>query len=73
MKIVITLEGGIITSVSSDRDIDAQVIIVDYDTDWVDDTDDFNIVEIDGNSAHVYHELDIDFNQSYVDKMSNLI
>ena len=74
MKLVVVLEGGLITSVVTDdlkKEID--VITVDYDVDWVDDEDEVNIVDIEGNKAHVYSELTVEHDPSFVAKMSNLL
>ena len=35
MRIVIHLEGGLVQSVSSDTELDAEVVVLDYDTEGV--------------------------------------
>lgn len=51
-KVIVTIEGGLVTSVLSDNDLD--VVVIDYDTDGVEENELVDILQNDSTKSQAY-------------------
>lgn len=65
VRIVVTLEGGIVQNVLSD--IPVEVIVLDYDTEDCDPEED--LINVYDNVSAAHRELDAEINNAFVDSI----
>lgn len=73
MKLVVTIEGGLIQDFYTNRKGDVELIVVDYDTDWMydDETKLINISEWGERRATVYR-VAAEVNKGLVSKVDSI-